>query len=465
MINLRQFSATKLLDFGIVFDDPKEGEHFAEFIRKELNFRIDERVIAVVPEEKLSEFKTLKDNEETAIWFNQNCPQFQQIRKEEYVKMAWELLTNRKRLNGVTIPKNKAFPKKRLTCLNLPAEDLEFFHQYNIRTIENALKSDFIPELERIYPKRIFDLKYKIIDRLFPSKTQSIPENEQIQSNTIEDIYKENENKTPEEILGSLHQHILDEASYFRTGELSEEEFYINTYALQFVPKLLKLKNNARIIKACAYCDELNNSFVNWKSGQTVIPEPWMSEFIDQSGRIEEAITWFYKICDDLCVPIMQYMDLSYFSGSDKEFDYPRVIKEVTDKKECFILAEKCLDFDRLKNDPSPYGKKCIFHFDHGTYANVSVIGLDSDIYKCEGRIDGYMAKDGLIEIKIIDGKEWFCFGYKNIHRLQGMMQTAYHPIPHPKWRDYDDAVLRKGFQFESEYKQLRIPYMLNSDI
>ncbi len=464
MINLRQFSATKLLDFGIVFDDPKEGEHFAEFIRKELNFRIDERIIAVVPEEKLSEFKTLKDNEETAKWFNQNCPQFQQIRKEEYVKMAWELLTNRERLNGVTIPQNKAFPKTSLTCLDLHPVVLDFLHQYNIWTIENALESECISDLEKLYPDRIFKLKYMILDYLFPSSKEIKTEKTALLSKAIDSVYKKNEDKSPEEILDSLHRYILDEASHFRNGELSEDEFYINTYALQFVPKLLKLKNNARIIRACANGNELYNSFVIWKSGQTVISKPWMSEFIEQSGRIEETITWFYKICDDLCVPIMQYMDLSCFSGSDKRFDYPRVIKEVTDKKECFILAEKCLDFDQLKNDHSPYGKMCTFHFDHGTYANVLVIGSDSDIYRCEGRIDGYMVKDGLIEIKIIDGKEWFCFGYKNIPRLQGMMQTAYHPVPHPKWRDYDDAVLRKGFQFESEYKQLRIPFILNSD-
>ena len=463
MVNLRYFDSTKLLNFGIVFEDPAEGERFADFVRKELNSRIDERVIAVVPEEKLSESKTLKSNEETAEWFKQNCPQFQQIRIEEYVKMAWELLTNRRNLDGVTILKNKAFPKNCLTCLDLPAEDLEFFHQYNIRTIENALKSDCIPELERIYPKRIFDLKYRIIDRLFPSKTQSAPESEQIPSKTLENIYKENENKTPEEILESLHQYMSDEASYFRNGELSEEEFYINTYALFLVPKLLKLKNNARIKRACAHGDELLNSFADWKSGRSVVPEPWMSTFIDQTGNPEETIAWFYKICNDLCIPVMQYIDLSFFSDSDQKIDHPRIIKEVSGKTECFILAEKCLDFDRLKNDTSPYGKKFTFHFDHGTYADVSVIGSDSDVYRCEGRIDGYMAKDGVIEIQIIDGKEWFCFGYKNVPGMQGVMQTAYHPIPHPKWRDYDEAVLRKGFRFESEYKQLRIPYMLNT--
>ena len=58
MINFRKFDAISLLDFGIVFDNPEEAEQFVSFVRKELNKRIDERVITDVTQDKLDEFKT-----------------------------------------------------------------------------------------------------------------------------------------------------------------------------------------------------------------------------------------------------------------------------------------------------------------------------------------------------------------------------------------------------------------------
>ena len=55
MINFRKFDAISLLDFGIVFDNPEEAEQFVSFVRKELNKRIDERVITDVTQDKLDE--------------------------------------------------------------------------------------------------------------------------------------------------------------------------------------------------------------------------------------------------------------------------------------------------------------------------------------------------------------------------------------------------------------------------
>ena len=169
MINFREFDSATLIDFGIVFDNPEEGSQFADFVRKELNKRIDERVIAVVPEEKLLEYKSLKSRKETAEWFRQNCPQFQQIRKEEYSGMVWDLLMNRGMIEGVTVVQKNSFILTALSELGLSADCQKFFYQYNIITIKNALESGYISDLETMFPNWVFELKYKISEKLFPS--------------------------------------------------------------------------------------------------------------------------------------------------------------------------------------------------------------------------------------------------------------------------------------------------------
>ena len=462
MINFRKFDAISLLDFGIVFDNPEEAEQFVSFVRKELNKRIDERVITDVTQDKLDEFKTLNSKEETQKWISKNCPQFKQIRKEEYVKMAWEIFTNQDRLKNVTIISDNELNKTPLVSLELSEKELSFFSQLDWITIADVLNSHNITQMERLHPDWFFNLKSKILDVYFPPKKSS-KKQQRANPISLDNVFEEHKNESCESVLDNLYQYILDETELFRNGIISENEFYINTYPILVANKTFKLKNNATIKTACAYGNALMACWKNWKAGNKVIEEPWMSDFIHQDGNMEETITWFFEVCDKLAIPIIYFFDLQYFSESKDEFESPKVIKEILGETEAFLLTEKCTDIEKLNSEASLIGKSFELHFDRKITAHLKVLKVDSNIITCEGVIDGYMSTPGRIEIKIENDKKWFYFDKRMLPRIKTVLQAGFHPIPHPKWKKYNEAIHKKGFQFEAEYKQLRLPFMLDS--
>ena len=425
MINFRKFDAISLLDFGIVFDNPEEAEQFVSFVRKELNKRIDERVITDVTQDKLDEFKTLNSKEETQKWISKSCPQFKQIRKEEYVKMAWEIFTNQDRLKNVTIISDNELNKTPLVSLELSEKELSFFSQLDWITIADVLNSHNITQMERLHPDWFFNLKSKILDVHFSPKKSS---KKQQRANLIslDNVFEEHKNESSETVLDNLHQYILDEAKLFRNGIISENEFYINTYPILVANKTIKLKNNATIKTSCAYGDALMACWKNWKAGNKVIKEPWMSDFIHQDGNMEETITWFFEVCDKLAIPIIYFFDLQYFSELKDEFESPRVIKEILGETEAYILTEKCTDIDKLNIEASLTGKTFELHFDHETTAHLKVLKVDPNLITCEGIIDGYMSTQGRIEIKIENEKKWFYFGKKSFPRIKTILQADF---------------------------------------
>ena len=450
MYDFRKFDANSLKDFYIYFDNSEEAEQFAYFVRKELDNRIDERVISDLSKDKLLEFNSLKNKEQKHDWLSKNCPQFEQIRKEEYVRMAWEIYTNREQLDDVTIFAGD-YEEIRLDSLGFSKEDLSFFRQYGWKTVADILNYDAFDSIEKIYPERVYHIKSRIMDAILPTKKMS-----------LDDVFEEHKHDSPEVVLNILHQHILNEAEAFRKEDISENEFYVNTYPILIANKTFKLKNNATVKTSCTQGDAMMACWKNWKAGNRVTEEPWMSDFINQDGNMEETMTWLFEICDKLAIPIIYYFDLQYFSDSEGEFEYPRVIKDIQGETEAFMLIEKCTDIEKINTDVSLINKSIDLHFDHGTSIHLKVEDVMTDRIICEGLIDGYMSTQGLIEIKIENDRKWFYFNKRKFPRINTILQSGFHPIPHSKWKKYNEAIHKKGFQFEAEYKQLRLPFMLD---
>ena len=160
-------------------------------------------------------------------------------------------------------------------------------------------------------------------------------------------------------------------------------------------------------------------------------------------------------------------MNATAFEVPKEKFRFPDVITRITDTTEEFMLAENCYDISHLLNDPSPVGKTYELHCVDGVKVSFTVQEAAQTFFKGEGVIDGYMAMKAPITVEIADARDgretYFCFDKKTFTKMQILMRTTYHPIPHPAWNDYNTAVRTKSLRFEAEFKQLRLPFMMGT--
>ena len=218
----------------------------------------------------------------------------------------------------------------------------------------------------------------------------------------------------------------------------------------------------------CADEEQIRSCYQDWKEGRPITSAPWMYDLFVHDTTNDKAMEWLFEILDTLAVPLIMCCDLRCYADCPKDrFRYPDVITRVTNTTEEFLLIKNCYDIAHLLNDPSPIGKTFDLHCVDGAKVPFTVQNTADMAFSGTGVIEGYMEREAPITIEIetkLNGRSTiFCFDKKTFSKLQILMRTAYHPIPHPAWNDYNTAVRTKGLRFEAEFKRLRTPFMMGT--
>ena len=246
--NTIQFDHTKIdstifVRLGIKFDDSKEEEHFASLLKKEISRMISGTIKAAVSQEALDEFRMIKDAHAKKEWFEKNYPTYRQTQNEMFVQTIWACLTNSKIIKGVNVIRNNIHESVPLSSIGLEPKTLTFIEQHGMETIGDAIQNNAeINALEITYPKKVFELKIKILTLyLYDSEKQKpyctvVSEakprkqtNDKTPLNML-DVYNMYCKESPDEVLIQMQLFILSCAEAFRNGEISEEELFVKTF-------------------------------------------------------------------------------------------------------------------------------------------------------------------------------------------------------------------------------------------
>ena len=270
-------------------------------------------------------------------------------------------------------------------------------------------------------------------------------------------VMKKYKSDSPDLILVHLRMHIQAEAVLYKQGFHSEECFYINTYPLQVAAELIRMKGITvkTVIKDKSLLEEAEK--IRKETGKVKV-EPWMEEFIKCEGDIAEAMDWFFDVKDSLYIPLEYYLPLSSFSDYDEEkHGVPKLLKCFDSSSEYYMFFGKCPDISLLTEEKNPKPGQYQFHFEDGTSVTFTFTEYKDNQYIGTGIIEGYMTKEDRIVIEREGEQNYFCFDRIEASRLDLMLQTVDHPIPHPKWEKHNEAASKKSAAVAEAYKKLRL--------
>ena len=281
----------------------------------------------------------------------------------------------------------------------------------------------------------------------------------------LTELYDAHKNEDPDEILKRIRAFFEDCGRCFRKGLLSEEEFLLATHYNLIFLDLWGRKNFIFVERTLLldYNKELVDSWTEWKNIGKVSVKPWMTICIKQYGNMEKAVEWVFSVIDACKIP------LSYFEGIqyDGEDGFPDLVWTLGQNSTDMILTRYCMDYSKLVREPSPEGKSFRLHFEGGLVGEIVVKEKTVDAnqkysFICEGTITDYIEKPQQIEITLErNGSLEFRFNRIITTPWKAAMWLEYDPIPHPKWGAYNVARMAAAIRRESEYKILRLPYML----
>ena len=283
--------------------------------------------------------------------------------------------------------------------------------------------------------------------------------------NNLTELYNAHKSEDPDEILEHIKAFFEDCGRHFRKGLLSEEEFLLATFYDMIYIDLWGRKNNTFVERTLLldYKKDLVDSWNEWKNTGRVCIKPWMNICIKQCGNMEKAVEWVFSVIDACGIPLSTFEGIQY----DGEEGTPDIVWAVSNNSTEMILTRCCLDFSKLIREPKPEGKSLQLHFEGGLVGKIVVKEKTVDAnqkysFICEGTITDYIEKPTRIEITLErNGSLEFRFNRKITTPWKAAMWLEYDPIPHPKWGAYNVARMAAAIRRESEYKILRLPYML----
>ena len=460
MINYHQFNMGELVRLGIIFDDPDDAKLFIKYIQNRLDTIIGEELIKKLRKDGLPE-----SNISATVKFFENWdkskpfPAYLSLIKKAQVNLTWDILIQRDQLSGAIINHDIDKASKSVREIGIPQIPCMLLINNGLYTIGDVLKDSTFSTLERNAPEMTFEIKYAILDYLFPDNPSS--SDSIVTRYTIDDVFRKHEEEAPEDILRALEQYIRSEAKAYCSGASTLEEFELRVYSPHVAWQLFRMVNHGAIRGVAGHEDEFLEIYLRWKETGMISSEKPLSEYIRQDGDADVTATWFFTVIDALLIPIENFFSPTYFFPELKDDEYPEVIREVTSTEESFCLTQDCLDIDKLLNDPDPVGKSFTFHFINKTTATMTITEANKDYYRGKGIIEGYMSEEGEIEI-ISDGSFYFRFDKKTYSEIEILMMTNIHPVPHPQWSKYNHAIQFKSQVLKNRYAEIRQDYFKN---
>ena len=469
-----KIDSTIFVRLGIKFDDSKEEEHFASLLKKEISRMISGTIKAAVSQEALDEFRMIKDAHAKKEWFEKNYPTYRQTQNEMFVQTIWACLTNSKIIKGVNVIRNNIHESVPLSSIGLEPKTLTFIEQHGMETIGDAIQNNAeINALEITYPKKVFELKIKILTLyLYDSEKQKpyctvVSEakprkqtNDKTPLNML-DVYNMYCKESPDEVLIQMQLFILSCAEAFRNGEISEEELFVKTFVRKDLLNIVLELNECTSINSYYNATASDrNAFIaawnKWKSTGKIEYQQWMIRMINTKGNILDSAKWIFHVIDVLLYPI------NSFSTIDTKL-YSVPLQSMITGNTVYLMIDDYIIMDSVKKFDELFcaGKSYHIRYRSGIEADITINNFENNEYEGIGIIYGYMTAEQKITICEFEGRIRILFCKRNFSNYQVALETYFNPIPHPDWNQFNLADLEWSYQREAEYKSLRLPYML----
>ncbi len=283
------------------------------------------------------------------------------------------------------------------------------------------------------------------------------------------DIYLEWEKKeTPDQILDRIRSHFASCGEAYRTGLLTDEEFWASTYyERQVYGKLWEMKDVRVDTASLSRNRDLAESLEEWKRDGSVRIKPWMKRCIASSRDMEEAVHWFFTVLDACKVPLCEF---DVIPAQDvKVFPQTALVWNIggDDRTVRTMMFLTCYDYGKLLHHPSPEGETFRLRLEGGLSMEFTVKEIilekgQARRYTGTGTITDYVAEPGPLEVRV-DAKGFMSITIRrfDLSPWKRIIMTEPGIIPHPRWADFEAARLTRALRIEAEYKILRLPYML----
>lgn len=458
MIDLLNLSYRDLIRLGIDFKDLDDAKLFITHISERT-----EALVAAALTKKLRDEGCSEGNIKATVRFmldrregHSFPPIHPEIVNRVRADLLWDILIHRDELGEVYVNHNVERSDVLLCDVGLPAPILKLLNETGIETIGDALHPEVFERFEAKYPKAVYDVKAAVLSFLFPSvpawsQSSDIPKG-------ILPFFRQIRRRPIGEILDALGEYILTKAQEYSRGECTRDEFTALTCSKFLADAILQDECEVTVRAVPGREAELRELYRDWKKTGKITSKLLLAELLFGAEDIEYAADLFFTLLDRLLIPIELYFTLSYF-GDPGPSGYPNTIRALHPASSYYILKERCTDADQLLKDPDPLGKTYTFHFTEGTSAVVTIDYKEIDRFRGTGVIEGYMAEKGEIEIRTRLGVD-FCFNYKEFSEAEMALVAADHPLLHPKWARYNEAIRSRAEAVRKSYDELLEAYL-----
>lgn len=163
MIDFNNITKADLLTLGINIQNQREFETFADFLLEELEVKIGEKISEGLSDEQLDEFDSLRNHSKENEWLQTNKPNFRDIVREEYHRMVWYLLKNRKKVSD-RVTHDPTILSKSITLLELSKHSYECLYNANLLTLKDVIGFNNLLNIKGMDEEHQKEVITKIVD-------------------------------------------------------------------------------------------------------------------------------------------------------------------------------------------------------------------------------------------------------------------------------------------------------------
>ena len=300
----------------------------------------------------------------------------------------------------------------------------------------------------------------------------TIPEDE-LMSQSVYDIYLDHaEKESPDQLLERIRRFFDFCGEQYREGLMTEEDLLVATYYEGKLYEQLWALKNVQVdeLGLSRSKTEVEASWEEWKKTGRIGQKTWMRSCLAGPRDADEAADWVFRVIDACKVPLCQF-DVIPVSAV-KEFPNAALMwtNDPEDRTVSSTLFLDCYDRAKLLHSNAPVGKTFTIHLEGGLTVELTVeeVRLEKGSarrFLGTGTVTDYVEKPGPLEI-IMDetGFTEVILARFHLSPWQRIALTIPRTIPHPKWTDYEMVRLARAMRIETEYKILRLPYLMGGE-
>lgn len=285
----------------------------------------------------------------------------------------------------------------------------------------------------------------------------------------LSELFSARKNDDPDALLAQIAAFFNEAGKLYRSGLISEEEFYLTTYYYggsgwtTLYEQIWEMKGVYVNKSMITHVKAFKEAWTDWKRGGVITTDPRVGQCIRCSGSLEAALEWVFKVIDVCKIPFCEFETIPIADVGV----FPNVLWTNDDHEAWIFFTPQCLDDGGLLRDPAPQGKEFRLRFDGGIIANLTVKtakgnGPNDRYFTCVGTVSDYVEKQQPVEIITSStGYLNLTFGRKAFSEWKIVSHTALIPIPHSKWARFNEVHFAYFMRRETEYRILCLPYLL----